>query len=204
MTAWNENPPQARPRNTAASGDNQRLLEELWPAQSRRLLSIAWRITRSREDAEDALQDTFLRALTHIGDFDGRSTPSTWLTRIAINSSLMILRKRRTRATAPLEGEGEDGSSAAAAAPGDPRPGPEELAVRSEGVARLHEHLDRLPVLLRRPLLLHALEEHSVEETAQLCRISVSAAKSRLFRARTRLGASLQAHHEIRRQQLAS
>src|ERR1700752_343914 len=60
------------------------------------LFRAAHRITRSREDAEDAVQDALLRAFVHIRDFDGRSSFATWLTRIAINSGLMLLRKKRS------------------------------------------------------------------------------------------------------------
>jgi RNA polymerase sigma-70 factor (ECF subfamily) len=210
MTAWNRNAPQAGLRDNALTGEEtQLLLDEIWRTQSRRLLSITWRITRNPEDAEDALQDAFLRAFTHIGDFDGRSALSTWLTRIAINSSLMVLRKRRTRAAISLEDTGDGTGIPPVARLRDPRSGPEELAVQRDGSRRLREHVYRLPAPLCRPLQLHALDEHSVEETAKLCGISVSATKSRLYRARASLHSSLEpslkpAGRELRQQPLAS
>ncbi|HEX3986929.1 MAG TPA: sigma-70 family RNA polymerase sigma factor [Acidobacteriaceae bacterium] len=185
------------------------LLEEVWRSHSRRLLTVAWRITRNREDAEDALQDTFLRSFTHCGDFGGRSSLSTWLTRIAINSSLMVLRKRRTAAAVSLE-DGEDRAGLQPVAfLRDAGPGPEELALRRDGVKSLRKHINRLPAMLRQPMQLHTLDQHSVQETARLCDISVSAAKSRLFRARTKLASSLPtgfggARRESTRQPLAS
>src|SRR5580658_11162162 len=76
------------------------LCERLAP----RILRSLYRITKNREDAEDALQDSFLSAFLHIAEFDGRSTFSTWLTRIAINSALMILRKKRNSQEISLDG----------------------------------------------------------------------------------------------------
>src|SRR6201998_398189 len=70
---------------------------------SQQLFRAAHRITRNREDAEDAVQDTLLRGFVHLRDFDGRSSFATWLTRIAINSALMILRKKRAIPSVPFE-----------------------------------------------------------------------------------------------------
>ena len=69
---------------------------ELWNRHSTKTLKTVLRITRNREDAEDALQESFLKAFVHLNSFDGRSKFSTWLTRIAINSALMILRRKRS------------------------------------------------------------------------------------------------------------
>ncbi|HEX3659912.1 MAG TPA: sigma-70 family RNA polymerase sigma factor [Acidobacteriaceae bacterium] len=169
-----------------------RQLEQIWHAQSRRLLFTTWRITRNAEDAEDALQDTFLRALAHIGDFNGRSTLSTWLTRIAINSSLMILRKRRTRTAASLNDDEGDSGIRFSTDPTDHRPNPEEWAIRRDEEERVRHEIARLPALLAHPLEWHVLNERSVEETAESAGISVSATKSRLYRARTALRTSLE------------
>jgi len=210
MTASVDNAPQPNLPDKAMAGEEARLLlEEIWRVRSRRLLSMTRRITGNREDAEDALQDTFLRAFMHIRDFDRRSTLSTWLTRIAINSSLMIVRKRRKTATVSLENDGVDGGVQPIASLRDPGPAPEELTLRGEGARRLRARVCRLPVLLREPVQLHALEERSVEETARLCGISVTATKARLFRARASLYSSLQSSlapgdREPRRQPLAS
>ena len=77
-----------------ARGSYSVALEELWGTHAKQILRITQRITNNREDAEDALQDSFLRAHIYLHSFDGRSSLATWLTRIAINSALMILRKR--------------------------------------------------------------------------------------------------------------
>jgi hypothetical protein len=79
---------------TAARGGHTEAFDQLWQCHAKRILRTACRITRNHADAEDALQDSLLKAFVHIGDFDGRSSFSSWLTRIAINSALMILRKK--------------------------------------------------------------------------------------------------------------
>ena len=78
----------------AKSGDTDAFVE-LSKRHANRVFQATYRVTRNRQDAEDALQDAFLNAFTHMRNFEGRSSFSTWLTRIAINSALMILRKKR-------------------------------------------------------------------------------------------------------------
>src|SRR5713101_4132461 len=79
----------------AAKNGETATLETLYRAHAEKLFRTVRRITRDREDAEDAVQDSFLRAFLHLKSFDGRSTFFTWLTRIGVNSALMILRKKR-------------------------------------------------------------------------------------------------------------
>ncbi len=121
----------ARPipcRHTAA-------LEEIWRTHAKQILRITHRITNNREDAEDALQDSFLRAHVHLHNFDGRSSLSTWLTRIAINSALMILRKRAGVSQVWIENAGAPGTEALELIPVDRAPNPEaqyaDLEVRA-------------------------------------------------------------------------
>src|SRR5271154_4050653 len=78
----------------ARSGEDW-AFSELWLRHSKKIFNTMYRVTRNRQDAEDALQDAFLKAFLHLNNFDGRSSFSTWLTRIAINSALMILRRKR-------------------------------------------------------------------------------------------------------------
>src|SRR5882724_10056900 len=70
---------------------------ELWTRHSNTAFKMAYRITGNRDDAEDAIQDAWMKAYMHLNTFDGRAKFSTWLTRIAMNSALMILRRRRAR-----------------------------------------------------------------------------------------------------------
>src|SRR5215475_4148981 len=92
---------------------------------SKQLLRSAHRVTRNREDAEDAVQNAMLSAFVHLGDFDGRSSFSTWLTRIVINSALMLLRKRRTWHAIATEGDDDFSSGGAAYQVADRQPSPE-------------------------------------------------------------------------------
>jgi RNA polymerase sigma factor (sigma-70 family) len=82
---------------------------ELWERHSQCAFSAAYRITKNRADAEDSIQDAWMKAYLHLERFDGRATFSTWVTRIAINSALMMLRKKRNHPETSLEtGEGDD------------------------------------------------------------------------------------------------
>src|SRR3984893_11760217 len=91
-----------------------------------RILRALFRITKNREDAEDALQDSFLSAFLHIGEFDGRAAFSTWLTRIAINSALMILRKKRTSHEISLDNSADSNAKASSWEMPDHAPNPEK------------------------------------------------------------------------------
>src|SRR6202044_3908205 len=93
------------PRGPAAAFDG------LWQGYSTKGFRTTYRITRNREDAEDALQDAFLKAYVHLHDFDGRSSFLTWLTRIAINSALMILRKKRLGSEISVDALSEQNAS---------------------------------------------------------------------------------------------
>jgi RNA polymerase sigma-70 factor, ECF subfamily len=91
----------------AKLGDHQAFLA-LWTRHTRTVLKTTYRITGNREDAEDAIQDVWMKAHLHLGTFDGRAQFATWLTRIAINTSLMILRRRRVRPETPMDiGDGD-------------------------------------------------------------------------------------------------
>ena len=89
--------------STAKSGDTDAFVE-LTKRHSHRLLQTTYRITKNRQDAEDALQDSFLKAFSHLNNFQEKASFSTWLTRIAINSALMIMRKKRGHYEIPIDG----------------------------------------------------------------------------------------------------
>jgi RNA polymerase sigma factor (sigma-70 family) len=155
-----------------------------------RLLRAAQRITRSSEDAEDAVQDALLRAFVHLADFDGRSSFATWLTRIAINSALMILRKKRASpeiATDYNEDFGPDGQRELA----DHQPNPERRYAQYEEERMLEKAIQRLRPTLRIVVQIQHLQERSIRETAEAIGISLTAAKGRLFRAHLALRKSL-------------
>ena len=156
---------------------------ELCKPYSKALLSRVHRITKNREDAEDALQDSLLRAFLHIQDFDGRSRFSTWLTRIAINSALMILRKRRNS----LEILTTDEETPGLWDVPDGLPNPEKRCAQREREEILQGAIARLRPSIRTVLQLRDIQEHSIRETASVLDISETAAKARLFQARSAL-----------------
>jgi RNA polymerase sigma factor (sigma-70 family) len=159
------------------------LCERLAP----RILRALLRITKNREDAEDALQDSFLSAFLHIGGFDGRSAFSTWLTRIAINSALMILRKKRNSRETSLEGSADSGAKPASWEMPDHAANPEKLCAQHERENILRGAISTLRPTIRKVIELQQLQEHSMKETAAIIGISVPAAKARLFHAKIAL-----------------
>jgi RNA polymerase sigma factor (sigma-70 family) len=156
---------------------------------ARRLIQRAHRITRNREDAEDALQDAFLSAFIHIKNFDGRSSFSTWLTRIAINSALMTLRKKRSSREMPI-GSGETGTNGVAWDVPDHSANPEKLYAQREKERILREAICELRPTIRQAVEFQ-LRELSIKETAGMTGVSVTAAKGRLFHGRRALGVAL-------------
>jgi RNA polymerase sigma-70 factor (ECF subfamily) len=152
-----------------------------------RILRSLLRITKNREDAEDAMQDSFLNAFVHIGEFDGRSAFSTWLTRIAINSALMILRKKRTCHEISLDAPGDSESKSPSWEMPDHAPNPEKRYAQSERARILRGAIGTLRPTIRKVIELQQLREHSMKETAAIIGISVPAAKARLFHAKIAL-----------------
>src|ERR1700722_5638563 len=159
--------------------------DELWRAYAKGVLRTTYRITRNREDAEDALQDSFLSAFANIRAFDGRSRFSTWLMRIAINSSLMIVRKKHTAFELSLDARAPDGGREVADLP-DRAPDPETQFVRTERAEILRQAIGTLRPSIRRAIELQKLGGHSVQETAAKMGLTVTAAKSRLNQAKAR------------------
>lgn len=161
--------------------------EELYETYSRRLYKTIIAITKNPEDAEDALQDTFLRAYLGIGTFEGRSSIYSWLTRIGINSALMILRRRRNRPEvlfeAPTDGRG-DGSWFEFR---DSAPSPEEICDLRQQRTRILHAIGKLDTTLRTPIQIRVTQEWSVKQIGQALNISEVAVKTRLHRARRRL-----------------
>src|SRR5580700_4802046 len=175
----------------AAQDGNINAFAELRDRHFRTLLRTAYRITRNWEDAEDALQDSFLKAFTHLNSFEGRSRFSSWVTRIAINQSLMIVRKRRTINEQSIGAGDECRGSNDRSEMRDVREDPEHLYVRHERSELLRGAIRRLRPCLRNALELQCAQEYSIREIADALGISSAAAKSRLFHARLSLRTSL-------------
>ena len=165
---------------TAKRGETA-ALDTLYRAHAEKLFRTVHRITRNREDAEDAVQDSFLRAFLHLKSFDGRSKFSTWLTRIAINSALMILRKKHNFREISAHGLCVDETPWEVP---DSTPNPEIRWAEREQEGIVRDAISNLRPRIRRALELQILEHCSIEETAAQIGISVSAAKGRVFHAK--------------------
>jgi RNA polymerase sigma-70 factor (ECF subfamily) len=176
--------------STAKSGDGD-AFAELSKRHYRKVFHETYRITRNREDAEDAFQDSLLRAFSHLNNFEERSSFSTWLTRIAINSALMILRKRRNCFEFSLDGTDDPSGNSERWEIRSLAEDPESSYVRREREALLQEAIRRLPPRCREVVELWLAKEYSAREIAQALGISVPAVKSRLSRARLTLRAEL-------------
>jgi RNA polymerase sigma-70 factor, ECF subfamily len=153
----------------------------------RRVFRMAKQITQNDDDAEDVLQETFLKAYTHLDDFQGNSKFYTWLVRIAVNEALMKLRKRRSDRTVPLDepiDTGEDEMIREIAVWDE---NPEETYSREELATVLDQAVQSLKPAYRTVFVLRDIEEMSIEETAEALGLSISAVKSRLLRARLQL-----------------
>ncbi|HVX66321.1 MAG TPA: sigma-70 family RNA polymerase sigma factor [Bryobacteraceae bacterium] len=148
---------------------------------------LARHITQNPEDAEDVLQETFLKAYEHLGDFQGNSKFYTWLVRIAVNQSLMKLRKRKSDASVSLDDPYDTGEEHLTREIAVWDPNPEQTYSREEIRSILEKAVETLPPTFRAVFALRDIEELSTEETATLLNLSIPAVKSRLLRARLRL-----------------
>src|SRR6266852_9071915 len=142
----------------------------------RQLFRVTRRITRSYEDAEDAVQDTLLRVFVHMREFDGRSKLGTWLTRIAINSALMILRKKRASPEIATDSNDKFDADGLRCEISDHVPNPEKRYAQSEEESMLKKAIQRLRPTLRNIVELQQLQERSMRETAEAIGISLTAA----------------------------
>jgi RNA polymerase sigma-70 factor (ECF subfamily) len=171
---------QARDGDTVAFGELVRRYEG-------KIFRLAQHITQNREDAEDVLQETFLKSYEHLDQFKGDSKFYTWIVRIAVNQALMKLRRRKTDKSVSLDEQidtGEDTVVREIAAWGE---NPEERFSREELGDVLDTAIQSLEPLYRSVFVLRDIEELSTEETADALGLSVPAVKSRLLRARLQL-----------------
>jgi RNA polymerase sigma-70 factor (ECF subfamily) len=175
----------------AATGGDELAFETIVKRHRQRIFGLALRYTRSREDAEDVVQQTFQRAFIHLPGFEGRSSLSTWLTSIAINHALMLLRKRRALRELPIDDSSSDEGTTPAPEVADASPDPEARYLRGERARILCAAVEELCPGMQRAIELQELGELTIRETAQRMGLSVSAVKARLFRARKSLAKSL-------------
>ena len=160
------------------------------------LYRLALKMLGNASDAEDALQNTFLKAFQHVDTFEGRSSLSTWLYRIASNEALMLLRKRRPETTfSDMQPEDETDQNIDPVQFTDWCCLPEEELLSAEARITLDRAVQHLPETLRIVFVLRDIEGLSIQETSQVLTLSETAVKTRLLRARLRLREELSSYY---------
>jgi RNA polymerase sigma-70 factor (ECF subfamily) len=180
----------------ATKSGNAEAFEKLVFRYERRALSVAQRIVNNREDAEDVAQESFHKAFRHIRAFEGKSLFSTWLTRIVMNEAFMLLRRRR-RVFEVSQESADDSTNSLSVAFVDQSPNPEQSCWRRERAKMLTEAISRLSPKLRRTILLHDIEEYSMNETARILNTSIPAVKSRLSHGHQKLRGMMNPGHQM-------
>jgi RNA polymerase sigma factor (sigma-70 family) len=181
----------------AKNGDHQ-AYAELCRRHSQQIFKRVLRITGNISDAEDALQEALLKAYVHIGGFEGRSAFSSWLTRIAINSALMLLRKKRSHPVYGFE-SGTEIDNFNLPEPVESSCSPEESCIQNALENELAQAIRYLPPNLRVVMQIRYREEASVAEIAKMLGISEPAVKSRTVRARLLIRKRLGENRGLRR-----
>jgi RNA polymerase sigma-70 factor (ECF subfamily) len=175
-----------------AIAGNEDAQKRLFTRHADRLHRAAFAVLRNKEDAEDAVQDGLYRAYTYLRSFRGKSSFSTWLTRIVINSALMSRRRKSVRPEASLYMILDGHQESMPEAVPDSRPDPESLYTAIEINAIVEKHVRRLPPTLGAAFRLGAIDGLSAAEASRALGVSVSTFKSRIFRARRKLEFLLQ------------
>src|SRR3954447_10157574 len=152
-----------------------------------KIFRLAMNITQNREDAEDVLQEAFLKAYEHLDQFQGNSKFYTWIVRIAVNQALMKLRKRKTDRTVSLDEQIDTGEDTVAREIAAWDENPEQQYSREELNEILTEAIEGLAPIYKTVFTLRDVDGLSTEETAEALDLTVPAVKSRLLRARLQL-----------------
>jgi len=170
----------------AAKGGDIAAFETLVGRYERKIFRLAQNITQNKEDAEDVMQEAFLKSYQHLEEFQGNSRFYTWLVRIAVNQALMKLRKRRPNQVS-LDEDVDTGEDTIPREVEDWGPSPEDRYEQSELGEILNGTIAELEPPFRIVFQLRDIEELSTEETAEALGLSIPAVKSRLLRARLKL-----------------
>ena len=178
----------------AAKNGNDHAFETLVERYRRRMLTVALRLTRAQEDAEDITQLGFQKAFVHLHTFEGKSSFSTWLTRITVNEALMLLRRGRGRREISIDEEPFELNESARLEIPDLDPDPEACYLQREETGILSAAIDTLTPGQRRAIELRDLAELSTEEAARRMGLPVAAVKSRLFHGRRKLREALRCY----------
>src|ERR1700674_1783360 len=171
----------------AAKARDTRAFELLVERNERKIFSMAHRITRNREDAEDVVQQSFQKTFIHLKKFQGESLFSTWLTRIAINEALMLLRRKRGSREVPMAESSTEGETALLLDIPDSGPNPEDSCLQREQERMLSAAVSELTPGMRKAIELRELGELSTRETARVMGLSLGAVKARVFHGRRKL-----------------
>ena len=182
----------------ATKNGDMSAFEQLVERYDTRLLRIAQNVTHNHEDAQDAVQETFLKAFQHLDGFREDSKFSTWLIRIAVNQSLMKLRKQRSMRESSLDESFQGDGESVPLELADWAPSPEERYRSSELRDILIRALQELSPILRTVFALRDIEELSIVQTAEILGLSQTAVKARLWRARLQLREQLANYFHMR------
>ena len=172
---------------TAAKAGDYDAFEQLVNRYEHKIYRLGLNITGNPEDAEDVLQETFLKAFENLPRFREDSRFYTWIVRIGVNQALMKLRKRRTDKSVSLDDPIEESGEIIPRDFADWAPNPEQQLGRTETREIMERAIQNLPVSFRTVFQLRDVEGLSTEETAEMLGLTISAVKARLFRARLRL-----------------
>jgi RNA polymerase sigma-70 factor, ECF subfamily len=184
---------------SAAKARDTRAFELLVERHERKIFLLAQRITRNREDAEDIVQQSMQKAFIHMKKFEGKSLFCTWLTRIAINQALMLLRRKHRSHEVPSEVSSTKTESAMPLDFRDPAPNPEDSCLDREQKQILSAALNTLRPGVRKAIELRDLDELSTGETALVLGVSVAAVKGRVFHGRRKLREALSRNRKVDR-----
>jgi RNA polymerase sigma-70 factor (ECF subfamily) len=171
---------------TAIKNGESQAFEFLVKRHEAKTFSVAFRITRNREDAQDVVQQAFHKAFMHLDRFQEKSSFSTWLTRIVINEGLMCLRRNRSRREISLDDVKSEPEELFSAEIPDRAKDPAEIYEQRENERILCEAMNQLSAEFQAVVCLR-LEERTVSETAEILGVGIGTLKARLFRARQKL-----------------
>jgi len=176
----------------AAKDGDEQAFGVLIEQHHRRILALALRYVRVREDAEDIVQQTFQKAFVNLHQFEGKSSFSTWLTRIAINEALMLLRRGRMLREVSIDESSNREETSRDLELSDLSPDPEASCLRREAARILSAAMHKLTPPVRTVIELRELGELSTRETALRMGLSVAAVKARVFHGRRKLRKTLE------------
>lgn len=190
-TKISSDPAGDHPIALAARFGDERAFGILFERYRPKIFAVALRYTRVPEDAEDVVQQTFEKAFIHLHAFESKSSFCTWLTRIAINEALMLLRRGRTLREVPIEESSDDQPATHGLEVPDSRPDPERNYLKREETKVLFTAISRLKPRTRMAIELRELAQLSTRETARRMGLSLGAVKAQIFHGRKKLRKTL-------------